>query len=65
MTKSELFRAFYKAEDYHQGYYKLNKNQQYCKIIISTKISKAREGLSKYYTKWVKENSQLSNKRKY
>jgi len=49
VTKTELFSAFYKAEDYHQGYYKLNKDQQYCKIIISPKISKARERLNKYY----------------
>ena len=49
VTKTELFRAFYKAEDYHQGYYKLNKDKQYCKMIISPKISKAREKLNKYY----------------
>ena len=51
VTKTELFRAFYKAEDYHQGYYKLNKDQQYCKMIISPKITKARQKLNKYYTK--------------
>ena len=51
VTKTELFRDFYKAEDYHQGYYKLNKNQQYCKMIISPKISKARENLNQYYKK--------------
>ena len=51
VTKVELFKSFYKAEDYHQGYYKLNKDQQYCKMIISPKISKAREKLNKYYIK--------------
>lgn len=51
VTKTEPFSAFYKAEDYHQGYYKLNKEQQYCKIIISPKLAKAREKLNKYYTK--------------
>ena len=51
VTKTELFREFYKAEDYHQGYYKLNKDQQYCKVIISPKIIKAREKLNKYYKK--------------
>ena len=30
---------FYKAEDYHVNYYNLNKNQPYCKIVISPKIS--------------------------
>ena len=51
VTKTELFRNFYKAEDYHQGYYKLNKDQQYCKMIISPKITKARVKLNKYYAK--------------
>lgn len=51
VTKTELFTEFYKAEDYHQGYYKLNKDQQYCKLIISPKIIKAREKLNKYYKK--------------
>lgn len=51
VTKTELFAEFYKAEDYHQDYYKLNKDQQYCKMIISPKISKAREELNKYYIK--------------
>ena len=49
ITSIKLFKAFYKAEDYHQGYYKLNKDQQYCKLIISPKINKAREKLNKYY----------------
>ena len=51
VTKTELFTEFYKAEDYHQDYYKLNKDQQYCKVIISPKIIKARENLNKYYKK--------------
>ena len=51
VTKTELFKEFYKAEDYHQNYYKLNKDQQYCKVIISPKIIKAREKLNKYYKK--------------
>ena len=51
VTKTKLLRQFYKAEDYHQGYYKLNKDQQYCKMIISPKISKARQELNKYYIK--------------
>ena len=51
VTKIELFTKFYKAEDYHQDYYKLNKDQQYCQVIISPKIIKAREELDKYYKK--------------
>ena len=49
VTETELFSEFYKAEDYHQGYYKLNKDQQYCKVIILPKVVKARENLNKYY----------------
>ena len=51
VTKTELFTEFYRAEEYHQNYYKLNKDQQYCKVIISPKIIKAREKLNKYYKK--------------
>ena len=51
VTKTELFKEFYKAEDYHQNYYKLNKDQQYCKLIVLPKIIKAREKLNKYYKK--------------
>ncbi|GIQ58526.1 peptide methionine sulfoxide reductase MsrA [Flavobacterium collinsii] len=40
VTKVEPFRAFYKAEDYHQNYYANNKNQPYCKMVIQPKIEK-------------------------
>lgn len=40
MTKTEPFKAFYKAEDYHQNYYANNKNQPYCKMVIQPKIEK-------------------------
>ncbi|CAA9202847.1 peptide-methionine (S)-S-oxide reductase MsrA [Flavobacterium collinsii] len=40
VTKIEPFRAFYKAEDYHQNYYANNKNQPYCKMVIQPKIEK-------------------------
>lgn len=34
---------FYKAEDYHQNYYKDNPYQPYCAYIISPKVKKFRE----------------------
>ena len=37
------FNAFYKAEDYHQEYYKLNPGQAYCRAVIAPKIKKFRE----------------------
>ena len=49
VTETKQFEAFYKAEDYHQDYYKYNKKQPYCKIVITPKITKARRQLSKYY----------------
>ena len=49
VTEVKQSDAFYLAENHHQDYYKYNKEQPYCKIIISPKISKARKKLSKYY----------------
>ncbi len=49
ITELIQFESFYIAEDYHQGYYKTNTNQPYCKAIITPKIIKARKNLTKYY----------------
>ena len=35
--------AFYKAEDYHQNYYKLNSNAPYCTYVIQPKLQKFRK----------------------
>jgi peptide-methionine (S)-S-oxide reductase len=43
VTQLEPYQTFYKAEDYHQEYYKKNPEQTYCKIIIDPKISKLRK----------------------
>lgn len=40
VTAVEPFKAFYKAEDYHQNYYQNNKNQQYCQMVIQPKLEK-------------------------
>jgi peptide methionine sulfoxide reductase msrA/msrB len=40
VTTLEPFKAFYKAEDYHQNYYQNNKNQPYCEMVIQPKIEK-------------------------
>lgn len=40
VTTLEPFKAFYKAEDYHQNYYKNNKNEPYCEMVIQPKIEK-------------------------
>jgi len=43
VTELVPFKAFYKAEDYHQEYYKKNPGQAYCRIVIAPKIKKFRE----------------------
>jgi len=43
VTDISMFTAFYKAEDYHQDYYDLNKNAPYCVYVISPKIEKFRK----------------------
>ena len=33
---------FYRAEDYHQEYYRLNRGQPYCQVVIAPKVAKFR-----------------------
>jgi peptide-methionine (S)-S-oxide reductase len=40
--------TFYKAEEYHQGYYRNNEYQPYCQVVISPKVAKFR---SKYLSR--------------
>jgi peptide-methionine (S)-S-oxide reductase len=41
VTEISPLKNFYKAEDYHQNYYELNKNSNpYCSIVIDPKIEK-------------------------
>jgi peptide-methionine (S)-S-oxide reductase len=42
VTEVAPFRAFYKAEDYHQEYYRNNLSQPYCQIVIAPKVAKFR-----------------------
>lgn len=35
--------TFYRAEDYHQGYYRQNPYQGYCQAVISPKLAKLRQ----------------------
>jgi peptide-methionine (S)-S-oxide reductase len=43
VTEISPFETFYKAEDYHQNYYKDNPNQPYCSIVIAPKVKKFRQ----------------------
>lgn len=40
VTQITPFTAFYKAEEYHQDYYNLNKEEPYCQMVIQPKIEK-------------------------
>jgi peptide-methionine (S)-S-oxide reductase len=41
---------FYPAEDYHQGFYRLNPGQPYCAAVAGPKVAKLR----KSFAKWLK-----------
>jgi peptide-methionine (S)-S-oxide reductase len=40
VTEVNMLDIFYPAEDYHKNYYNINKNELYCSIVITPKISK-------------------------
>ena len=43
VTELVPFRAFYRAEDYHQEYFARNGHQPYCRIVVAPKVSKFRK----------------------
>ena len=43
VTEISPLKIFYKAEDYHQDYYRNNKEQGYCSFVIMPKLSKLRK----------------------
>jgi peptide-methionine (S)-S-oxide reductase len=43
VTELAPFKAFYRAEDYHQRYFELNGRQPYCRAVIEPKVAKFRE----------------------
>jgi peptide-methionine (S)-S-oxide reductase len=42
VTEVSPMTAFYPAEDYHQGYYRENSEQPYCRATITPKVTKLR-----------------------
>ena len=46
VTEVTPFTNFYKAEDYHQDYFRLNGNQGYCRVVIAPKVAKFRQHYS-------------------
>jgi len=43
VTQVEPFRQFYKAENYHQEYFKLHGTEPYCQLVIAPKVAKFRK----------------------
>lgn len=43
VTEVVPFAEFYKAENYHQGYYRNNPYQGYCMAVVAPKVSKFRK----------------------
>jgi peptide-methionine (S)-S-oxide reductase len=43
VTEVRPAEAFYRAEDYHQEYFRNNPNQPYCAYIVAPKVKKFRE----------------------
>ena len=43
VTEIVKYKDFYPAEDYHQNFYKKNKQSPYCQIVIDPKIRKLQE----------------------
>jgi len=43
VTQVQPFTQFYKAENYHQEYYKLHGSEPYCSLVIGPKVAKFRK----------------------
>jgi peptide-methionine (S)-S-oxide reductase len=43
VTQVVPFETFYRAEDYHQGYFRTNPDQGYCRAVIAPKVAKFRK----------------------
>jgi len=43
VTEVKPFQAFYRAEDYHQGYFQSHPAQPYCQAVIAPKVAKFRK----------------------
>jgi peptide-methionine (S)-S-oxide reductase len=43
VTQVEPLERFWKAEDYHQGYFRANPYQPYCQAVVGPKVAKFRQ----------------------
>jgi peptide-methionine (S)-S-oxide reductase len=58
VTELKPFEEFYKAEDYHQEYFKQNPGQAYCQLVIAPKVAKLR----KQYREKLKASPEIAEK---
>lgn len=63
VTEITKLGTFYRAEDYHQNYYNLNKNQSYCQTVVRDKVLKF-ERLFKEYSVTNKKREEKNKKAK-
>lgn len=47
VTELSNASTFFPAEDYHQNYFKLNHQHEYCALVVAPKVSQARRFLTK------------------
>ncbi len=45
VTEVAPFQVFYRAEDYHQNYFKNNPQQPYCQVVIAPKVARLRRAV--------------------
>jgi len=45
VTQIVPLQAFYRAEDYHQDYFRKNPNTGYCRFVVKAKVDKAKKVL--------------------
>jgi len=50
VTTIEPLKSYYKAENYHQDYYRLNQTQGYCMAVIPPKLAKLKAKFAKEMT---------------
>lgn len=46
VTEVTAAPEFFKAEDYHEGYYRLNPDQGYCQWVVNPKVAKTRKAFA-------------------
>ena len=46
VTEITLAQEFFKAEEYHQGYYRAHPERGYCQMVVGPKVAKARQAFA-------------------